>query len=55
MYKNFKDDRSSDEDYKPPKAVNREVAMEIGEGRNTDASRISDSKYTEEEKKVEPK
>jgi len=45
LYKNFRDDRTSDESYSPPKAVNREIVMSLEEGKTTDANGVGDSKY----------
>jgi len=45
LYKKFKEDRSSDEDYQPHKPANKEVAMMMDDGKTTEGNGIGDSKH----------
>ena len=52
LYKNYKDDRMSDEDYRPTKGRKKEnlvdVAMSLEGGKTTEGNRIGDSKHAVE-------
>jgi len=45
LYRKFREDRSSDDDYQPRKATNKEVAMTMNDGKTTEANGIRDSKH----------
>jgi len=45
LYRKFREDRSSDEDYQPRKTTNKEVAMTIEGGKTTEGNGIGDSKH----------
>jgi len=45
LYRKFREDRSSDEDYQPRKTTNKEVAMTMEGGKTTEGNGIGDSKH----------
>jgi len=45
LYRKFREERSSDDDYRPKKATNKEVAMMMNDGKTTEGEGIGDSKH----------
>jgi len=48
LYKNYHEDRTSDEDYNPSGTVSKEVSINLGNGKNTEGTGVGNSKYATE-------